>query len=64
MFEVNSEVVVVVIVVKYLLMYDVYNFCEMVYENKILLFKVKMFREICKYFEILFNMRDIKFVLV
>lgn len=54
----------VVIVVKYLLMYDVYNFCEMVYENKILLFKVKMFREICKYFEILFNMRDIKFVLV
>ena len=41
-------------------MYDVYNLCEMVAENKLSSFKVKMLREICTYFEIRFKIRDTK----
>ena len=38
----------------HLVMYNVYNLCEMVAENKLSSVKVKMLREICTYFEIRF----------
>ena len=38
----TSEAVVAAIGVKHLAMYDVYNLCEMVKENKLFSFKVKM----------------------
>ena len=53
-----------VIGVKHPLMYDVYNLCEMAYENKLSSFKVKMLREICKHFEISIHSRDTKPTLV
>ena len=64
LFQANSEAVVAAIAVKHPLMYDVHNLCEMAYENKISSFKVKMFREICKHFEISFNTRDTRSALV
>ena len=45
-------------------MCNVYNLCEMVAENKLSSFKVKMLREICTYFEIRFKIRDTKSELV
>ncbi|CAH3159521.1 unnamed protein product, partial [Pocillopora meandrina] len=38
--------------VKSLVIYDVYNLCEMAFENRLSFFKVKMLREMCKHFEI------------
>ena len=46
--------------IKHPVMYDIYNLCEMAFENKPLFFKVKTFREMCKHFEIASNSRDTK----
>ena len=45
-------------------LYDVYNLCEMVAENKLSSFKVKMLRVICTCFEIRFKTRVTKSELV
>ena len=46
--------------IKHPVMYDIYNLCEMAFENKPLFFKVKMLKEMCKHFEITSNSRDTK----
>ena len=51
-FDEIHDAVVSEIGVIHLVMYNVYNLCEMVAENKLSSFKVKMLREICTYFEI------------
>ncbi|KAL9954031.1 hypothetical protein ACROYT_G041519 [Oculina patagonica] len=60
----TSEAVVAAIGVKHPAMYDVYNLREMVKENKLFSFKVKMLREISNYFDIQTKARDSKSVLV
>lgn len=62
--EETSEAVVAVVGVKHPVMYDVYNLCEMAYEKKLSLFKVKMLREMCNHFEIPSKTRDSKSDLV
>ena len=49
--------------VKHTVMYDVYNLCEMAFENKLSFLKVKMLKEMCKHFEIPSNIKrhQIKF---
>ena len=49
---------------KHTVMYDVYNLCEMAFENKLSFLKVKMLKEMCKHFEIPSNSRDTKSNLV
>ena len=46
--------------IKHPVMYDIYNLCEMAFENKPLFFKVKMLKEMCKHFENTSNSRDTK----
>ena len=48
---------------KHTVMYDVYNLCEMAFENKLSFLKVKMLKEMCKHFEIPSNIKrhQIKF---
>ena len=60
----TSEAVVEAIGVRHPLMYDVFNLCEMANENKLSSFKCKMFKEICKHFEIPFNTRNSKSELI
>ena len=64
MLEKASGAVESEIGVKHLVMYDVYNLCEMAFENRLSFFKVKMLREMCKHFEIPSNLRDTKSSLV
>ena len=64
MLEKASVAVQSEIGVKHLVMYDVYNLCEMAFENRLSFFKVKMLREMCKHFEIPSNLRDTKSSLV
>ena len=64
MLEKASVAVESEIGVKHLVMYDVYNLCEMAFENRLSFFKVKMLREMCKHFEIPSNLRDTKSSLV
>ena len=64
MLEKASEAVQSEIGVKHLVMYDVYNLCEMAFENRLSFFKVKMLREMCKHFEIPSNSRDTKSSLI
>ena len=49
--------------VKHTVMYDVYNLCEMAFENKLSFLKVKMLKEMYKHFEIPSNIKrhQIKF---
>ena len=48
---------------KHTVVYDVYNLCEMAFENKLSFLKVKMLKEMCKHFEIPSNIKrhQIKF---
>ena len=64
MLEKASVAIESEISVKHPLMYDVYNLCEMAFENRLSFFKVKMLREICKRSEIPSNLRDNKSSLV
>ena len=64
MLEKASVAVQSEIGVKHPVMYNVYNFCEMAFENRLSFFKVKMLREMCKHFEIPSNLRDTKSSLV
>ena len=63
MLEKASVAVQFEIGVKHTVMYDVYNLCEMAYENKLSFLKVKMLKEMCKHFEIPSNIKrhQIKF---
>ena len=63
MFEKASVAVQFEIGVKHTVMYDVYNLCEMAFENKLSFLKVKMLKEMCKHFEIPSNIKrhQIKF---
>ena len=63
MLEKASVAVQFEIGVKHTVMYDVYNLCEMAFENKLSFFKVKMLKEMCKHFEIPSNIKrhQIKF---
>ena len=42
---------------KHTMIYDVYNLCEMAFENKLSFLKVKMLKEMCKHFEIPSNIK-------
>ena len=42
---------------KHTVVYDVYNLCEMAFENKLSFLKVKMLKEMCKHFEIPSNIK-------
>ena len=64
MLEKASVAIESEISVKHPLMYDVYNLCEMAFENRLSFFKVKILREICKRSEIPSNLRDTKSSLV
>ena len=64
MLEKASVAIESEISVKHPLMYDVYNLCEMAFENRLSFFKFKMLREICKRSEIPSNLRDTKSSLV
>ena len=46
--------------IKHPVMYDIYNLCEMAFENKRLFFKVKTLRVMCKHFEVTSISRDTK----
>ena len=63
MLEKASVAVQFEIGVKHTAMYDVYNLCEMAFENKLSFLKVKMLKEMCKHFEIPSNIKrhQIKF---
>ena len=63
MLEKASVAVQFEIGVKHTVMYDVYNLCEMAFENKLSFLKVKMLKEMCKHFEIPSNIKrhQIKF---
>ena len=63
MLEKASVAVQFEISVKHTVMYDVYNLCEMAFENKLSFLKVKMLKEMCKHFEIPSNIKrhQIKF---
>ena len=56
MLEKASVAVQSEIGVKHPVMYNVYNLCEMAFENRLSFFKVKMLREMCKHFEIPSNL--------
>ena len=64
MLEKASVAVQSEIGVKHPVMYNVYNLCEMAFENRLSFFKVKMLGEICKRSEIPSNLRDTKSSLV
>ena len=57
MLEKASVAVQFEIGVKHTVMYDVYNLCEMAFENKLSFLKVKMLKEMCKHFEIPSNIK-------
>ena len=57
MLEKASVAVEFEIGVKHTVMYDVYNLCEMAFENKLSFLKVKMLKEMCKHFEIPSNIK-------
>ena len=61
--EKASVAVLFEIGVKHTVMYDVYNLCEMAFENKLSFLNVKMLKEMCKHFEIPSNIKrhQIKF---
>ena len=63
MLEKASVAVQFEIGVKHTVMYDVYNLCEMAFENKLSFLNVKMLKEMCKHFEIPSNIKrhQIKF---
>ena len=63
MLEKASVAVQFEIGVKHTVIYDVYNLCEMAFENKLSFLKVKMLKEMCKHFEIPSNIKrhQIKF---
>jgi len=60
----TSEAVLAVIGITHPVMYDVYDLCTMKAEQKLASFKVKMLREICSYFELPYNYKDTKSVLI
>ena len=66
MLEKASVAVESEIGVKHLVMYDVYNLCEIAYENRLLFSRLRCSgkRAVCKHFEIPSNLRDIKSSLV
>ena len=66
MLEKASVAVESEIGVKHLVMYDVYNLCEIAYENRLLSSRLRCSgkRAVCKHFEIPSNLRDTKSSLV
>jgi hypothetical protein len=46
------------------ILYDTYNLCELYADNRISIFKVKMLKDICKYFELKHSSKDKKIDLV
>ncbi|KAK3747366.1 hypothetical protein QZH41_005267 [Actinostola sp. cb2023] len=60
----TSEAVLAVIGITHPVMYNVYDLCTMKAEQKLASFKVKMLREICSYFELPYNYKDTKSVLI
>ncbi|KAK3700601.1 hypothetical protein QZH41_010510 [Actinostola sp. cb2023] len=60
----TSEAVLAVIGITHPVMYDVYDLCTMKAEQKLASFKVKMLMEICSYFELPYNYKDTKSVLI
>ncbi|XP_066028534.1 myosin-6-like [Pocillopora verrucosa] len=66
MLEKASVAVESEIGVKHLVMYDVYNLCEIAYENRLLFSRLRCSgkRAVCKHFEIPSNLRDTKSSLV
>ena len=50
--------------VRYPLVYDIYNLCELYDEKQLAKFNVKMLKEICNYLEIQVKSRDTKLSLI
>ena len=49
--------------VRYPLVYDIYNLCELCDKRQLAKFNAKMLKEICSYFEIQVKSRDTKMVI-
>jgi len=58
------ESIVTEIGLTYPIVYDIYDLCDYVKKGKLNYFTVSMLTEICTFFELPFNSRDFKAVLV